>query len=105
MILTPEGRIARYLFGVRYPARELRLSLVEASSGKIGTRTEQFLLLCMRYDPSAGRYTLAVTRILQVLAMATLVALALLIARLARKRIGPGSTRSTPQPGTPACGP
>lgn len=85
VILTPDGRISRYLFGVRYPARELRLSLVEASSGKIGTRREQILLLCMRYDPATGKYTLAVTRLLKVAAGATLVGLVILVVRLSWK--------------------
>jgi protein SCO1/2 len=86
IILTPEGAISRYLFGITFPVRELRLSLVEASAGKIGTATDQFLLLCMRYDTATGRYGLAVTRILQVAALATLLGLGLLVVRLSRRR-------------------
>jgi len=99
LILTPDGRISRYLFGVRYPARELRLSLVEASSGKIGTRGEQILLLCMRYDPSTGKYTLAVNRLLKVAAGATLLGLAFLVYRLTRKEKRTGNPVGVPHPG------
>lgn len=88
ILLTPDGRISRYLFGVTYPVRELRLSLVEASAGTIGTATDQFLLLCLQYDPATGRYGPAVTRILQAFAVATVLALGLLIRRLSRRRVG-----------------
>jgi len=101
VILTPDGRISRYLFGVRYPARELRLSLVEASSGKIGTRGEQILLLCMRYDPASGKYTLAVSRILKAAAGATLVGLVILVARLSRKGSRAVHPIGVPLPGSP----
>lgn len=99
VILTPDGRISRYLFGVRYPARELRLSLVEASSGKIGTRGEQILLLCMRYDPATGKYTLAVNRLLKAAAGATLLGLAFLVYRLSRKGKRPGNLVGVPHQG------
>jgi protein SCO1/2 len=56
VVLTPEGQIARYLFGIEYVPRDLRLSLVEASQGKLGTVVDQLLLLCYHYDPKAGRY-------------------------------------------------
>jgi len=56
VVLTPDGQIARYLFGVEYAPRDLRLSLVEASQGKLGSVVDQLLLLCYHYDPKAGRY-------------------------------------------------
>jgi protein SCO1/2 len=86
IILTPEGAISRYLFGVSFPTRELRLSLVEASAGKIGTATDQFLLLCMRYDVATGKYGLAITRILQAAAAATVLVLGGLLVALSRRR-------------------
>ena len=52
MILTPEGRIARYFYGIEYPARDVRLGLVEASREQIGTPTDQVLLYCFHYDPT-----------------------------------------------------
>jgi protein SCO1/2 len=66
MVLTPEGRIARYFYGVQYPARDLRLGLVEASQGKIGTPTDQVLLYCYHYDPVTGKYGLVVMNVVRL---------------------------------------
>lgn len=59
MIITPQGHISRYLYGVSFPNRTLRLSLVEAAQGKIGTTVDKILMVCMHYDPSSGTYKLA----------------------------------------------
>jgi protein SCO1 len=59
LILTPDGRTSRYFYGFEYKARDLRLAIVEASGGKIGTATDQFLLLCFHYDPATGKYSRA----------------------------------------------
>jgi protein SCO1 len=59
LILTPDGRTSRYLYGFEYKPRDLRLAIVEASGGKIGTATDQFLLLCYHYDPATGKYSRA----------------------------------------------
>ena len=56
LVLTPDGRIDRYFYGVQYPARDVRLGLVEASEGKIGTLTDHALLYCYQYDPMTGKY-------------------------------------------------
>jgi len=56
VVLTPEGQVARYLFGIEYAPKDLRLSLVEASTGKLGGLVDQLLLLCYHYDPRVGRY-------------------------------------------------
>ena len=87
ILLTPDGKVSRYLFGISYPVRELRLSLVEASAGKIGTRTDQFLLLCMQYDPATGKYGLAVMRLLKIAAVTTIFGMGLLLFRLSRRRM------------------
>jgi len=63
MLLTPDGRMSRYLYGVYYDPKTLRLSLVEASEGKIGTTADQILLWCYHYDAAEGSYTLAAMRI------------------------------------------
>lgn len=60
-VLTPEGRISRYLYGVDFPGRDLRLSLVEASDGRVGTSFDRVLLKCFRYDPGTGRYRVYAT--------------------------------------------
>jgi len=75
MVLTPQGRISKYFYGIEYSPRDVRLGLVEASSGKIGSAVDQILLLCFHYDPAAGKYGLFVMRIVQVSGLLTLLAL------------------------------
>ncbi|MGH8797707.1 MAG: SCO family protein [Caldimonas sp.] len=60
IVVTPGGRTSRYLYGVRYEPRELRLALVEAASGRIGGLSDRLLLLCAHFDPASGRYSGAV---------------------------------------------
>jgi protein SCO1/2 len=85
MILTPDGRLSRYLYGVYYNPQTLRLSLVEASEGKIGTTVDQVLLWCFHYDPAAGSYQLAAIRLAQAGGTLTLVALLSLLTILWRR--------------------
>lgn len=66
MLLTPEGKISRYFYGVSYPERDLRLGLDEASNGKIGSPVDQVLLFCYHYDPHTGKYGLLVSRMIQL---------------------------------------
>ena len=82
MILTPEGRIARYFFGIDFDPTDIRLSLVEASANKIATPTDRVLLYCYHYDPRTGRYGLAVANTLRAGAALTLLVLATLLALL-----------------------
>ena len=56
MVLTPEGRLSRYFYGVEYAPRDVRLGLVEASQNKIGSPVDQILLFCYHYDPATGKY-------------------------------------------------
>jgi protein SCO1/2 len=56
MILTPEGKLSRYFYGVEYAPRDVRLGLVEASQNKIGSPVDQILLFCYHYDPATGKY-------------------------------------------------
>ncbi len=56
MILTPEGKLARYFYDIKYSSRDVRLGLVEASQGKIATPTDRVLLYCFHYDPIEGKY-------------------------------------------------
>jgi protein SCO1/2 len=63
--LTPEGVVARYHYGIEYPPRDLRLGLVEAAGGTIGTPVDDVLLYCLRYDPESGRYSLAVLKLVR----------------------------------------
>ena len=64
-ILTPQGRVSRYIYGFEYKPRDLRLALVEASANKIGNATDQLLLLCYHYDPITGRYTKSAMNIMR----------------------------------------
>jgi len=65
MLLTPDGRISRYFYGVEYPARDLRLGLVDASAGKIGTPVDRALLFCYQYDPTSARYSASILKIIR----------------------------------------
>jgi protein SCO1/2 len=66
MLLTPDGRISRYFYGVEYPARDVRLGLVDASAGKIGNPIDHLLLYCFEYDPSTARYSATILRIIRL---------------------------------------
>ncbi len=66
MVLTPQGRISRYFYGVDFPPKDLRMGLVEASAGKIGNAVDQVLLYCYHYDPTAGKYGAVVSNILKI---------------------------------------
>lgn len=70
-VVTPRGKIARYFYGLDYPAKDLRLGLVEASAGKIGTPIDQLMLYCFHYDPTTGKYNFVVMSVLRVLGVAT----------------------------------
>jgi protein SCO1/2 len=84
LVLTPAGRISRYFYDVKYPGRDLRLGLVEASAGKIGTPIDQVLLFCFHYDPAAGKYGPAVMRFVRIGGVLTLVLLVAFLALLFR---------------------
>jgi len=75
MLLTPDGRISRYFYGIEYPSRDLRLGLVDASAGKIGTPIDHLLLYCFEYDPSTTRYSATILRILRLGGIATILTL------------------------------
>jgi protein SCO1 len=70
-LASPDGHEARVLYGVEFPSKTLRLALLEASQGKVGTTTDQLLLYCFHYDASQGRYTLAAGRIMSLGGFAT----------------------------------
>jgi len=76
MIVTPEGKLARYFYGVDYPSRDLRLSLIEASENKIGSAVDQLLLYCFHYDPRTGKYGLMIMNVLRLAGVTTVVLLA-----------------------------
>ena len=75
LVLTPAGRVSRYFYGFEYKPRDLRLALVEASASRIGTATDQFLLLCFHYDPSTGKYSKTAMNIVRAGGIATVLSL------------------------------
>lgn len=85
IVLTPEGRTSRYFYGIDFPTRDLRLGLVEASAGRIGSPVDQILLLCFHYDPATGRYGLAIHRVMRVACAVTVLGLAGFIALSLRR--------------------
>jgi protein SCO1 len=76
MLLTPDGRISRYFYGMEYPSRDVRLGLVDASAGKIGTPIDHLLLYCFQYNPSSARYSAMILRIVRLGGIATIVVIA-----------------------------
>jgi len=95
LLLTPDGRISRYFFGVDFPPRDVRLGLVEASAGKIGTPADHVLLFCFQYDPSSARYSAAILRIVRVGGVLTFAAILVAIL-LFRRREGRAARAGKP---------
>jgi len=85
VVATPDGKLSRYFSGIEYPARDLRLGLVEASDGKIGTAADHVLLMCYQYDPTTGKYGLVIMNIIRIAGTATLLLLAASIYMMATR--------------------
>jgi protein SCO1/2 len=85
MVATPEGKLSKYLTGVEYQPRDLRLALLEASDHRIGSPTDLILLYCCNYSPGEGRYTVSVLRVLGLAGMASVLGLATMLYMLTRK--------------------
>ena len=86
MVATPDGRLARYFYGIEYPPRDLRLGLVEASAGRIGTPVDQVLLYCFHYDPASGKYGAVIVNIVRLAGAATLVLIGLSLWMMSHRR-------------------
>jgi len=95
MVLTPEGKIAQYYYGVEYAPKDLRLGLIQASENKIGTLADQVLLYCYHYDPATGKYGAIIARVLQLSGLATVLLLGVLMTVLIRHGRGPGEPASS----------
>ena len=85
MVLTADGRVSQYLYGIEFSSRDLRLSLVQASQNKIGTLVDRILLYCYHYNPETGKYGLVVMNTVRIASLATVFALAAFII-LSRRR-------------------
>lgn len=89
VVLTPDGTIARYLFGLEFPPRDLRLALVEAGQGRIGSVVDQVLLYCFHYDPRTGRYSAAVMNLVRLAGGATVLGLLAMVVVMRRRERRP----------------
>jgi protein SCO1/2 len=85
MLTTPEGKLARYFYGLEYAPKELRLSIVEASAGKVGTPVDALLLYCYHYDPASGKYGLAIINIVRLAGVITVLGIIALLFVLRRR--------------------
>jgi len=79
MVLTPEGRVSRYFYGISYAPRDLRLGLVEASEGRIGSPVDAILLYCFHYEASTGKYGVAILRVVRAAGILTVLLIALMV--------------------------
>ncbi|MFK7818800.1 MAG: SCO family protein, partial [Planctomycetaceae bacterium] len=80
MICTPDGKLSQYLYGVQFDKQTLRLSLIDATGGRVGSALDQLLLFCFSYDRSAGKYTPVAKNLMRVGALSTLCVLSVCIA-------------------------
>jgi protein SCO1/2 len=71
MVLTPEGKVTRYFYGIEYPARDVRFALEEASERRIGSPIDAVLLYCYHYDPANGKYGLVIMNVLRIAGILT----------------------------------
>ncbi len=85
MVLTPDGRIAQYYYGVEFAPKDLRLGLVQASNNKIGNVVDEVLLYCYHYDPATGKYGAVIARILRLAGLATMLILGSMLVILSRR--------------------
>lgn len=75
MVVTPQGKLARYFYGIDYAPRDLKFGIMESAEGRIGNPAEQLYLYCFHYDPSTGKYGLTILRVMRLAALATILGL------------------------------
>jgi protein SCO1/2 len=95
IVLTPDGRLARYLFGIEYGPRDLRFAIIEAADGRVGNPADALLLYCFHYDPMTGKYGLVIMRVIRLAGIATVLAIAAFIVFTIRRE-----RQRTTEPGT-----
>ncbi len=90
MVVTPQGKMSRYFYGIDYSPRDLKLGVIESASGKVGSAADQMLLYCYHYDPATGRYGLAILSVIRFGAILTLLgmgAMGFVFWRRGKKRV------------------
>ena len=95
VVITPDRHIAQYFYGVEFSPKDLRLGLVQASQGKIGTLADQVLLYCYHYDPRTGKYGAVISRVLQLAGLATMLILGTFVVIMFRAEAGKEQRRTT----------
>ncbi|HKV64604.1 MAG TPA: SCO family protein [Candidatus Acidoferrum sp.] len=100
LLLTPDGHISRYFYGVEFPGRDMRLGLVDASVGRIGSPIDHVLLFCYHYDPSAAAYSASILKIIRLAGVLTILCIVGGIL-LSRRRENLAAARNLPQPLSP----
>lgn len=84
-VATPQGKLARYFYGIEYAPRDLRLGLIEAADNKIGTPVDQLLLYCFHYDPASGKYGAAIMNVMRLAGVATVLGVVAMLFALRRR--------------------
>jgi len=84
IVLTPQGKVSRYFYGIQYPGRDIRLALVEASNEKIGNPVDAVMLYCCQYDPHTGKYGMVVSHLLKIAGAITILCMGTLLFALSR---------------------
>jgi len=87
VVLTPDGRVSRYLYGIEYPAKDLRLAVVEAAQGRVGTSFDRLLLTCYRYDPASRTYQPYVLGFVRITMLGVLAGLAIMLGVFWRREL------------------
>ncbi|QDG50440.1 SCO family protein [Persicimonas caeni] len=89
MVLTPDGSVSRYFFGVDYPPNDVKLGLLDASEGSVGSPVDRVLMRCFHYDPKTGKYSVAIMNVMRLAGGATVLVLALgMLVAFRRRRRG-----------------
>jgi protein SCO1 len=102
MLATSEGKLSRYYYGIEYPARDLRLGLIETAQNKIGSPVDQLLLYCYHYDPATGKYGAVVMNIMRIAGVITMIGIAALLLLLKARNTSvtvPDTTVPAPKAG------
>ena len=88
MLTTPQGKLSRYFYGVDFPARDLRLGLIESSENKIGSPVDQLLLYCYHYDPASGKYGAPIMKVMRIAGVATMIGIVAMLLLLKARKTG-----------------
>jgi protein SCO1/2 len=86
VLLTPSGVVSKYFYGIEYDPKDLRLGMIEASNGKVGSLVDSVVLYCFQYNPATGKYSIAIMRLLRTAAVATVLLIATYVLLNAKRK-------------------